>query len=113
MGAGILECDVTFTKDKELVCRHSQCDLHTTTNILETPLAEKCTRPFVPAQFDALGNLLQEASAQCCTSDITLAEFRTLTAKMDGFNPDAKTPAASPYSDIAPMLPALSTAASP
>ena len=22
MGAGILECDVTFTKDKELVCRH-------------------------------------------------------------------------------------------
>lgn len=27
MGAGIIECDVTFTKDKELVCRHSQCDL--------------------------------------------------------------------------------------
>ena len=24
MGAGILECDVTFTKDKELVCRHAQ-----------------------------------------------------------------------------------------
>ncbi len=24
MGAGIVECDVTFTKDKELVCRHSQ-----------------------------------------------------------------------------------------
>lgn len=24
MGAGILECDVTFTKDLELVCRHSQ-----------------------------------------------------------------------------------------
>ena len=22
MGAGIVECDVTFTKDKELVCRH-------------------------------------------------------------------------------------------
>lgn len=31
MGAGVLECDVTFTKDRELVCRHSQCDLHTTT----------------------------------------------------------------------------------
>ncbi|TAL51502.1 MAG: glycerophosphodiester phosphodiesterase, partial [Methylovulum sp.] len=43
MGAGIVECDVTFTKDKELVCRHSQCDLHTTTNILETPLAGKCS----------------------------------------------------------------------
>ena len=24
MGAGIIECDVTFTKDRELVCRHSQ-----------------------------------------------------------------------------------------
>src|SRR4029079_3895696 len=37
MGAGIIECDVTFTKDRELVCRHSQCDLHTTTNILTVP----------------------------------------------------------------------------
>lgn len=37
MGAGIQECDVTFTKDRELVCRHSQCDLHTTTNILAIP----------------------------------------------------------------------------
>ena len=27
MGAGILECDVTFTKDRELVFRHSQYDL--------------------------------------------------------------------------------------
>ena len=33
-GAGILECDVTFTKDKALVCRHSQCDLHQTTDVL-------------------------------------------------------------------------------
>ena len=44
MGAGILECDVTFTNDGELVCRHDQCDLHTTTNILVTPLAGKCSR---------------------------------------------------------------------
>ena len=45
MGAGILECDVTFTKDRQLVCRHSQCDLHTTTNILAIPaLAAKCTQ---------------------------------------------------------------------
>ncbi len=43
-------CDVTFTKDKQLVCRHSQCDLHTTTNILAVPeLAAKCTQPFQPA----------------------------------------------------------------
>ncbi len=37
MGAGLVECDVTFTKDRQLVCRHSQCDLHTTTNILAIP----------------------------------------------------------------------------
>lgn len=91
MGAGIVECDVTFTRDKELVCRHSQCDLHTTTNILETPLAAKCTKPFTPAQLDAAGNVVQEASAQCCTSDITLEEFKSLRGKMDGSNPAATT----------------------
>lgn len=86
MGAGIMECDVTFTKDKELVCRHSQCDLHTTTNILAIPeLAAKCSQPFTPA--DALTGT--PASARCCTSDITLAEFKTLKGKMDAFNPQA------------------------
>ncbi|MHB8915258.1 MAG: glycerophosphodiester phosphodiesterase family protein [Thiobacillus sp.] len=93
MGAGIVECDVTFTKDKELVCRHSQCDLHTTTNILTTPLAAKCSKPFAPAQFDASGNMVQAASAQCCTSDLTLAEFKSLKGKMDASNPAAKTAA--------------------
>jgi glycerophosphoryl diester phosphodiesterase len=89
MGAGVIECDVTFTKDKQLVCRHSQCDLHTTTNILSVPaLAAKCSQPFSPAD-PATG---KKASAKCCTSDITLAEFKRLTAKMDGFNPDARTP---------------------
>ena len=89
MGAGVIECDVTFTKDRELVCRHSQCDLHTTTNILTVPeLAAKCSQAFSPAD-PATG---KKASAKCCTSDITLAEFRRLSAKMDGFNPDAKTP---------------------
>ena len=52
MGAGIVECDVTFTKDKQLVCRHAQNDLHTTTNILATDLADKCRVPFTPAEFD-------------------------------------------------------------
>jgi glycerophosphoryl diester phosphodiesterase len=86
MGAGVIECDVTFTKDRQLVCRHSQCDLHTTTNILSAPaLAAKCSQPFSPAD-PASG---KKASAKCCTSDITLAEFKTLAAKMDGFNPDA------------------------
>lgn len=92
MGAGILECDVTFTKDKELVCRHAQNDLHTTTNILVTPLAAKCTKPFVPASYDAAGNLVSPASAECRTSDITLAEFKTLRGKMDASNPRARTP---------------------
>ncbi|MCG7972950.1 MAG: glycerophosphodiester phosphodiesterase [Candidatus Thiodiazotropha taylori] len=84
MGAGILECDVTFTKDRELVCRHSQCDLHTTTNILATPLAAKCSQPFVPAEIDpTTGEVITPASARCCTSDITLQEFKTLKGKMD------------------------------
>ena len=87
MGAGIVECDVTFTKDKELVCRHAQNDLHTTTNILATPLAAKCTKPFTP--FNASTNTA--ASAECRTSDITLAEFRTLRGKMDASNPKAAT----------------------
>jgi glycerophosphoryl diester phosphodiesterase len=91
MGAGILECDVTFTKDKELVCRHAQNDLHTTTNILATPLAAKCTTPFTPAVIDAAGNLVTPASAECRTSDITLAEFKTLRGKMDAFNPRGRT----------------------
>ncbi|MES2890184.1 MAG: glycerophosphodiester phosphodiesterase family protein [Pseudomonadota bacterium] len=91
MGAGIVECDVTFTKDKELVCRHAQNDLHTTTNILATPLASKCTQAFVPATLDASGNLLTPAAAECRTSDITLAEFKTLRGKMDAFNPRART----------------------
>lgn len=87
MGAGILECDVSFTKDRGLVCRHSLCDLHTTTNILTIPaLAAQCTIPFTPA------NATSPASALCCTSDITIAEYTTLCGKQDGFNASAKTP---------------------
>lgn len=93
-GAGIVECDVTFTKDKELVCRHAQNDLHTTTNILAIPaLAAKCTKPFTPATFDGNGNFVAPASAECRTSDVTLAEFKTLRGKMDAFDPRARTPA--------------------
>ncbi len=92
MGAGIIECDVTFTQDRELVCRHSQCDLHTTTDILATPLAEKCSQNFQPARYDAdTGEMIAPASALCCTSDITLAEFRSLTGKMDAADATATT----------------------
>ena len=94
MGAGILECDVTFTKDKQLVCRHAQNDLHTTTNILVTPLAGKCIKPFTPAVLGPNGQVVTPASAECRTSELTLAEFKTLTGKMDAFNPAAQTPAA-------------------
>jgi glycerophosphoryl diester phosphodiesterase len=87
MGAGIVECDVTFTKDRELVCRHSQADLHTTTNILATPLAQKCTAAFTPYNK----NTKAPATAECRTSDITLAEFKTLKGKMDASNPKATT----------------------
>ena len=73
MGAGVLECDVSFTKDRGLVCRHSLCDLHTTTDILLRPeLAKKCTKPFVAA------NGTSPATALCCTSDITTAECKYL-----------------------------------
>jgi glycerophosphoryl diester phosphodiesterase len=91
MGAGVIECDVTFTRDKQLVCRHAQDDLHTTTDILLTPLAARCKQPFRPAQFDTQGTLLAPAVAECRTSDITLAEFRTLRGKRDGFDPRART----------------------
>jgi glycerophosphoryl diester phosphodiesterase len=86
MGAGIVECDVTFTKDRQLVCRHAQNDLHTTTNILLTPLASKCVKPFAPAAGAV------PASAECRTSDLSLSEFKSLRGKMDAFNPAAKTP---------------------
>ena len=65
MGAGIIECDVTFTKDRELVCRHSQCDLHTTTNILTVPeLAAKCSQGVQPGRSrhrqEGVGKMLHE-----------------------------------------------------
>jgi glycerophosphoryl diester phosphodiesterase len=91
MGAGMLECDVTFTKDRQLVCRSSQCDLHTTTNILTVPeLAAKCSKPFVPADPES-GS---PASALCCTSDITLSEFKTLCGKGNAVDPRAGSAAA-------------------
>lgn len=85
MGAGVMECDVTFTKDLELVCRHAQNDLHTTTNILATDLAATCTTPFAPAAGDT------EAQAECRTSEITLAEYQSLKGKMDAANAKGDT----------------------
>jgi glycerophosphoryl diester phosphodiesterase len=91
MGAGIIECDVTFTADLELICRHSQGDLATSTNILATPLATKCIEPFTPATFNADGSIDEPASATCRTSELTLAEFLSLKGKMDASNRAATT----------------------
>jgi len=85
MGAGIIECDVTFTRDQTLVCRHSQCDLHTSTNILQTELATKCTVPPDPASATPFKNV------KCCTSDLSLAEFKSLRGKMDSGDSSAAT----------------------
>ena len=100
MGAGIVECDMAVTKDGELVCRHDQCDLHTTTNILATPLAAKCSIPFTPAN-PATG---ASVSVKCCTSDLTLAEFKTLCGKMDAGNPSATSVAAYMSMDNTPRF---------
>jgi glycerophosphoryl diester phosphodiesterase len=86
MGAGILECDVTFTKDGQLVCRHDECDLHTTTNIVATPLNSQCTVPWT-------GAYPANPLPRCCTSDLTLAQFKSLKGKMDASNPSATTAA--------------------
>jgi glycerophosphoryl diester phosphodiesterase len=81
MGAGIMECDVTFTSDGALVCRHDECDLHTTTNIVATPLNNQCTVP-----WSGPGS-----RPRCCASDVTLAQFKTLKGKMDASNSSAAT----------------------
>jgi glycerophosphoryl diester phosphodiesterase len=78
-GAGIIECDVTFTRDGELVCRHAECDLHTTTNIVATELNSQCSVP-----YSGPGS-----SPRCCASDLTLSQFRSLIGKMDASNPAA------------------------
>jgi glycerophosphoryl diester phosphodiesterase len=79
-GAGIIECDASVTQDGEFVCRHDQCDLHATTDILQRPeLASRCAK-------DASGNPV------CCTSQFTLAEVKGLCGKMEGITPPSFRP---------------------
>ena len=85
MGAGLIECDATLTKDKELVCRHSECDLHRTTNILQTEYSSQCEAPFEPWRPG------RSASAKCCTSDLTLKQFKSLCARSDYVDDRATT----------------------
>lgn len=80
---------MTFTGDRELVCRHAQCDLHTTTNIVaREDLRGQCT---VPPAFDEAGNLTNAADIKCCTSDITLSRFKSLEGKMDAADTSSTT----------------------
>jgi glycerophosphoryl diester phosphodiesterase len=75
-GAGIIECDAAATKDGEFVCRHDQCDLHFTTDILKRPtLASRC------------GTDPTTGAAACCTSSFNLSEIKSLCGKMEGINP--------------------------
>jgi len=90
MGAGIVECEVSFTKHGDCVRRHAQNDLHATTDILLTPLAAKCIKPFTPASADASGKRVP-ASAECPTSELSLQEFKSLRGRMDASNPAART----------------------
>ena len=49
-------------------------------------------RTIYPAEFDPItGIRIKAGSAKCCTSDITLEEFKTLCGKMDASNPNATT----------------------
>ena len=84
MGAKYIECDTAVTKDLVPVCRHSQCDLHTTTNVLFTPLAAKCSMPFQPAVLNPVtGTITQPAGAMCCTFDFNITEYNSLCAIQD------------------------------
>jgi glycerophosphoryl diester phosphodiesterase len=93
IGAGIVECDVTFTNDGKLVCRHSDCDLHTTTNILTSSLRNKCERPWDGGVAGGWGGPFDpndpDAGPKCCTWNLTVDEFKTLGGKMDAGNPSA------------------------
>ncbi|KAJ3070324.1 Glycerophosphodiester phosphodiesterase GDPDL3 [Podochytrium sp. JEL0797] len=77
-GAGFIECDAAVTKDLQLICRHSVCDLHYTTDILTRPeMAAKCSTPFAPAQNGTA------AIANCCTYDFTVKELSSLCSIME------------------------------
>ena len=80
-GAGFVECDAVPTADGALVCRHSDRDLAETTNLLATPLAAKCRKPFRPGR-----------KPDCRTTDLTLAEFLSLEGWPEGHDERARKP---------------------
>jgi glycerophosphoryl diester phosphodiesterase len=74
MGAGMIRASIAFTKDFQLVCRMRPCELHLTTDVVLHPkLNAKCTTPWSTG-----------VTPECCVADFTLAELKTLCAKMYG-----------------------------
>mmetsp|Transcript_18575 Transcript_18575/g.30188 ORF Transcript_18575/g.30188 Transcript_18575/m.30188 type:complete len:581 (+) Transcript_18575:107-1849(+) len=78
-GAGFIECDASVTKDGELVCRHSTCDLHFTTDIIENHrnMLSRCSVPFQPSVNGS------DAQLMCCTYDFPLDELKKLCGIME------------------------------
>ena len=109
-GAGVIEADVAFTKDFELVVRHGFADLERDTDALAQLAAGTATftpsvpfSPCVPAGVDADGNATEEvpATAQVRTTDMTLREFQRLRGTNYGkANPKAQDH--TEYKDVAP-----------
>lgn len=80
MGVGILECDVIFIKDYELVCCYVQDDLYISMNILVSGLVFKCSKGFILVFGDML------VFVDCWVLDFILVEFLIFSGKMDGVN---------------------------
>ena len=94
MGAGILECDVTFTKDlaaglparAERPAHDHQHPRHAAGQ--QVHAAVHAGRP-----RDRMATLSRRQARSAAPSDITLAEFKTLRGKMDALQPARQTPA--------------------
>ena len=84
-GAGLLECDASLTRDGHLICRHSTCDLATTTDVVANhpAMLSRCSRPWQAARPAAGAAPATRAEVACCTYDFTLSELSVLCAAME------------------------------
>ena len=84
-GAGLIECDASVTLDGQLVCRHSTCDLATTTDIVakHPAMLSRCSRPWQAATPATAAAPATPAEVECCTYDFSLSELSVLCATMD------------------------------
>ena len=86
-GLGVLECDVTFTNDGARLPPRPVRPAHDHQHPRHASCRQGAPVPFSPAIFDASGTRTTAASALCCTSDLTLEEFKSLKGKMDASDP--------------------------